>query len=343
MAKKKITIWIIIVVIVVGAIFYFSRPEEDQSKYVTAEATKTDIIQTVSITGGVTPVNKASLSFEGSGTVDKIYVEVGDIVQKGNKIMEIDDSVMSSQLSEAYLELNRQTEILQQSRRDWDNLSPDEKAAAKIMEEKARAAVWTLQKRMKKTTLYAPINGVVIKKYVDVGELASMASPVVMIMGESGLEIKAEIPESDIAKVAVGQKTKVTFDAFSSDEIFNVEVLEIEPAATIIQDVVYYEVTFNILTNDDRIRVGMSADIDIATAEKNNVLAVPGQAIKSDNGDKYVEVLIGEDPSGAETGDQKETKKIDIKVGLRGDDGMTEIASGKLKEGDEVITFTKEK
>ncbi len=225
---------------------------------------------------------------------------------------------------------------MQQSRRDWDNLSPDEKAAAKLNEEKARAAVWTLQKRIKKTTLYAPIDGVVIKKYVDVGELTSMTSPVATIMGEGGFEIKAEIPESDIAKVKVGQRAKVTLDAFSSDEIFEVEVSEVEPAATVIQDVVYYEVTFNILTSDDRFRAGMSADMDIATAEKNDVLAIPGQAIKSEDGQKYVEIVV------INENEEKETKKVDVKTGLRGDDGMVEIISG-LKEGEEVVTFTKEK
>jgi len=338
MAKKKKAIsWIIIILIAIGGIYYFTKPKDEGDKYVTATASKMDVVQTVSVTGGITPVRKANISFEGSGTVEAIYVEVSDEVKKGDKLAKIDNSVMRSQLNEAYLELERQQEILGQARRaDWDDLSPDEKAAAKLLEEKARASVWTVQSQLKKTTLYSPIDGTVIKKYVDVGELVAMTSPIITVMGEGGFEIKAEIPESDIAKIEIGQKANVTFDAFSSDEIFEVEVSEIEPAATIIQDVVYYEVTFNILTNDERFRVGMSADMDIATAEKDGVLAVPGQAVKSEDGKKYVEILIINEDN------KEETKKVDIKAGLRGDDGMVEIISG-LKEGEEVITFVKEK
>ncbi len=104
--KNKIK-WIILALIFGGILFFFLRPKEVEEKYITALVSKADIIQTVSVTGNITPVNKANLSFEGSGTVDKIYVEVGDMVKKGDKIMDIDDSIMRSQLSEAYLELNR--------------------------------------------------------------------------------------------------------------------------------------------------------------------------------------------------------------------------------------------
>lgn len=330
---KKIIIWVVVIIAIIGVVMYFTRPKNKGPEYNTAKVSKADIAQTVSITGEIVPVSSADLSFEGTGTVTDVYVEVGDEVKKGDRIMEIDDSVMSSQLKEAYLELEKQTEILQQSRRTWDSLSPDEKASAKLTEEKARAAVWTLQKQIKKTTLYAPIGGTIIKKYVDEGELATITSPVVTVMGDGGFEIKAEIPESDIAKVKIGQKAEVAFDAFSSDEIFEAEVSFIEPAATLIQDVVYYETKFNIV-NEERIRPGMSADIDIATAEKKNVLAVPGQAVKSKGGQKYVEVLITNE------NDKKETKNVDVKTGLRGDDGMVEIVSG-LSEGDEVVTFVK--
>ncbi|MDD3498095.1 MAG: efflux RND transporter periplasmic adaptor subunit [Candidatus Moranbacteria bacterium] len=333
---KKFIIWAIIIILIGGAIFYFTRSKDDSGRYVTARAAKADIIQTVSVTGEIVPINEANVSFEVSGTIKDVYAEVGDYIKAGDKIAVLDDSVIQSQLREAYLELERQEDILKQSRRQlWDDMSPDEKSAAKLVVEKARASVWTLQKQAKKNVLYAPIDGIIVKKYLKKGELAMPSSPVVMIMGEGGLEIKADIPESDIVKIRIGQKAKTTFDAFSSDEIFEAEVSFIEPAATIIQDVVYYNVTFNILTGDDRFKPGMSADMDIATAEKNDVLAVPGQTVKTEGENKYVEVLIiGEDK-------KIEARKMDVKTGLRGDDGMIEIISG-IEEGDEVITFVNE-
>ena len=79
----------------------------------------------------------------------------------------------------------------------------------------------------------------------------------------------------------------------------------------------------------------MSTDIDILTAEKKNVLAVSNQAIKNEDGKRYVEIL----ETGADQ--QKIVKRADVKAGLRGDSGLTEIVSG-LSEGEEVITFVKE-
>jgi len=351
--NKKVIIWIVVIlIIIVGSFYYFSKPKDEQDKYVTAKVIKTDVIQTVSVTGEVIPVDKANLSFETSGTVEAIFVKVGDKVKKGDKIAKINSSVMKAQLNEASLELNRQEEILKQARRSWDDLSPDEKKVAKLLVEKARASVWTIQSQVKKNTLYSPIDGIIIKKYIDKGELATITSPVVTVMGEEGIEIRADIPESDITKIKLGQKAEVTFDAFSSDEIFEVEVSEIEPMATIIQDVVYYETKFKIgykasdtlraYSPATALRAGMSADIDIATAKKDGVLGVPRQAIKIENENKYVEILIGEGLSKDKIGEQKEIKKVDIKIGLRGDDGMVEIISG-LNEGDEIITFVKEK
>ena len=333
--KKKIIIWGIVALIIAGSVYYFSRSKDDQSKYVTARAGKTDIVQTVSITGEITPDNKADLSFESGGVVGDIYVEVGDEVKIGDLIAKTEDSVARAQLAEALLEVERQEKILGQARRKWDDLSPEEKASAKLVVEKARAAAWTIQEQIKKSTLHSPIDGIIIKKYIEKGELAIMSSPIVTVLGEGGFEIKANVPESDIIKINLGQKAKVTFDAFSSDEIFEAEVSEIEPSATIIQDVVYYKVTFDILTKDERIKGGMSADMDIATAQRNGVLSVPGQGVKTENGKRYVDVLIGE-------GEQEEIRKAEVKVGLRGDDGMVEIISG-LKEGENVVTFVSEK
>ncbi|EKE20474.1 MAG: hypothetical protein ACD_7C00561G0001 [uncultured bacterium] len=261
-------------------------------------------------------------------------MEVGDKVTAGQKIAKINDSVVRSQLTEALIALQIQQEQLDLKRRKWDALKPEEKEAAKLTVESARATTWTLQKQLKKNIVYAPVDGIITKKYLEEGEMASMATPIVSVSGEKGFEIKANIPESDINKIKIGQKGQSTFDAFLSDEIFEFEVTKIEPAATIIQDVVYYEVTFKILTQDNRIKSGMSTDIDILTAEKKDVLAVSNQAIKNDEGNRYVEVLEVKD-------EVKTTKKVNVKAGLRGDDGMTEIISG-LNGGEDVITFTKE-
>lgn len=332
--RKKIIIWIIVLAVLGGGGFYYFKPKEDASQYEVEKASKADVMQTVSVTGEVADISRVDLSPEMGGTVDELLVEIGDRVIKGQKIAKINDSVLRSQLSEAMIALQIQQEQLDLKRRKWDMYKPEEKEAAKLAVDSARATTWTLQKQLKKNIVYAPIDGIITKKYLEVGEMASSAAPIVTISGEKGFEIRADIPESDIDKVKIGQRGEATFDAFASDDIFYFVVSEIEPAATVIQDVVYYKVTFKIEKEDSRIKSGMSTDIDILTAEKKSVLAIPNQAIRNDEGNKYVEILETKD-------DKKVLKRVEIKVGLRGDNGMTEIISG-INEGDEVVTFTKE-
>lgn len=332
--RKKIIIWIIILAILGGGAFYYFKPKNIEPEYVTEKVAKADVMQSVSVTGEVSDISRTDLTPEISGVVEELYVKVGDKVEEGQKIAKINDTVLRSQLDEALIALQLQQEQLDLKRRKWDTYKPEEKEAAKLAVESARATTWTLQKQLKKNIVYAPTDGLVIKKYLEVGEMASVAAPVVTISGEKGFEIEADIPESDIDKVKIGQRGEATFDAFPSDEIFYFTVSEIEPAATIIQDVVYYKVTFKMEKEDSRIKSGMSTDIDILTSERKDVLAVSNQAIKNNEGNRYVEILEIKD-------EQKTIKKVDVKIGLRGDNGMTEIISG-LNEGDEVVTFTKE-
>jgi len=332
--KKKVIIWIIVLAILGAGGYYYLKPKDTGPEYTTEKVARADIKQTVSVTGEVSDISKADVTPEMSGVIDEISVDVGDRVEAGQKIAKINDSVVRAQLNEALIALQIQQEQLDLKRRKWDDLKPEEKEAAKLTVESARATTWTLQKQLKKNIVYAPMDGIITKKYSQAGEMASLAKPIVSISGEKGFEIKADIPESDINKIRVGEKGEATFDAFLPDEISEFEVIEIEPAATIIQDVVYYEVTFKILTQDNRIKAGMSTDIDILTAEKKAVLAVSNQAIKNNEGVRYVEILKTKD-------EVKTVKRVDVKVGLRGDDGMTEIISG-LEGGEEVITFTKE-
>jgi len=332
--KKKVIIWVIILAVLGAGGYYYFKPKETGPEYTTEKVSKADIIQTVSVTGEVNDISKVDLSSEMTGTVDEILVEVGDRVEEGQKIAKINDSVLRAQLAETLIALQIQQEQLDLKRRKWDTLKPEEKEAAKLAVESAKASTWTLQKQLKKNIVYAPVDGIITKKYLEAGEMATVANPIVTISAEKGFEIKANIPESDIDKIKIGQRGEATFDAFSSDEIFEFEVSQIEPAATIIQDVVYYEVTFKFLSEDNRIKSGMSTDIDIVTAEKKDVWAVSNQAIKNDDGNRYIEILEIQD-------EIKTTKKVNVKAGLRGDDGMTEIISG-LNGGEEVITFTKE-
>lgn len=204
----------------------------------------------------------------------------------------------------------------------------------------AQAAYDLALNNLSRSILRSPVNGQVAEVNNKKGEILGTGvikeSFARIISGD--LLIEARIPESDILKIKSGMKAHYTLDAIGTDEKFTAEVIEIFPASTIVQDVISYKVRFKLDSPDSRFKQGMTVNLDIKTAEKNNVLRIPLRAIKlipdSDRGTeadhKYVDVLK----------DGNVTEKIEVTTGLSGDEGMVEVKSG-LKEGDKVVTFTK--
>ncbi len=180
-------------------------------------------------------------------------------------------------------------------------------------------------------TIKSPIDGIVTKIDAKVGETLSPTVNAVSVISQGQFEIEANIPEADIAKLQVGQAADVTMDAYGSDVIFKAQVSIIDPAETLIDGVATYKTTFTFIEKDERIKSGMTADIVVKGAQKENVLAIPQRAVIMKNGGKYVQVIQGE----------KIVEK-QVETGFRGSDGRVEIVSG-LTEGENVVVFTDQK
>lgn len=187
-------------------------------------------------------------------------------------------------------------------------------------------------------SLVSPIVGVITKVNFKLGEQTSQAKPVIQMLSTEKYQIKIDIPESDITKINVGNKVYIKLDAFGSDHVFSGTITFIDPAQTVIQDVVYYKTTvsFDVDTWNVKIKPGMTADTTINTAKKENVLYVPQRAVKirettlGEPEVRYVEILVN----------GTEVQQKNVTIGLRGDGGLVEIISG-LEEGEKVITFKK--
>ena len=179
------------------------------------------------------------------------------------------------------------------------------------------------------TIIKAPVDGIISKVNFDKGEQASMSSPVISMIGISEMQIKVDVPESDIIKLEVGDQVDITLDAFSSEDKFFGTVTFIDPASTLIDGVVYYKVTISFNQKDDRIKSGMTADLTISTDSRTSVMVVPSRAVIYREDKKYVQVLVN---------NQLEEKEVT--TGLKGDGGLIEILSG-LNEGEDVITYIK--
>ena len=172
------------------------------------------------------------------------------------------------------------------------------------------------------------MSGVVTKYDAKTGEVMSPNTEIVSIISDNQFQIKMNIPEADVAKVRIGNVARITLDAYGDDEKFEASIVTIDPGETIVEGVATYETTLQFKKNDERIRSGMTANIDIETARRDNTLSVPQRTVVSKNGTKLVNVLIGENT----------TKEMPVITGLLGSDGNIEIVSG-LSEGDKAILF----
>lgn len=326
---KKYTIWIIILLAIGAGAFYFAASRKSKTEYTAEIASRGNLAQTVSVTGEIVPENQAELGFQVAGEASRVYVDIGDKITKGQRLAQLKAGTQIADLSQAEKALEAQRQTYKHIKDDDDTYSDEERRSQRATVEQYEAAVQEARVNVAKTILYSPIDGVVSQKSINVGEIVAVTDKVFTIIGEGGLELQADVPESDIVKILIGQKADVSFDALPSDEIIPAEVIEIDPASTVIQDVVYYRVKLK-YADDPRIKPGMSADIDIKTAEKNDVITIPFRAVKTEGDREYVEILKPDNT----------TEKIFVKTELKGNEGMVEVVSG-LNGGESVVTFAK--
>lgn len=204
--------------------------------------------------------------------------------------------------------------------------------------DQAQANLDLITKQIEDNILKAPINGKVVKINYEVGEQVNGSQAVIALLAENNFEIEALISESDISKVKVSDPVSISFDAFGEEEKVEGQVYFIEPASTSISGVIYYKIKIN-FTEDSLIdknlilRSGLTANLDITTDFKTNVLAVPARAVLSRNNNEfYVRVLKG-----------KKIEEYNVKTGINADQAMLEIESDELKEGDIIIISIKNK
>src|SRR3989344_622015 len=210
--------------------------------------------------------------------------------------------------------------------KDLAGSTAEEILAQEASVEKARAGVNNIKAQISKTIISSPIRGIVTKQDAKAGEIVNASSPVVSVISGASFQVEANLPETDVSKVKINDSAKLTLDAYGSDAAFAAKVISIDPAETIIEGVSTYKITFEFDKEDERIRSGLTANIDILTKKKEGVLAVPQRAILTQDGSKIVRVQRGDG-----RGDE-----VPVELGLFGSDGRVEILSG-LEEGTKVI------
>ncbi len=154
---------------------------------------------------------------------------------------------------------------------------------------------------------------------------------VIVLQDVGNLHTEADVSEANVASLQLGQSIDYTFDALGPDKHFQGKVLTINPASTIISGVVNYKVTGN-LDNIPNIKPGMTANMTILVAKKDNVLAIPSTAVINKNNKQYVKVI--------DDSKKKTYHEVQVQTGLPADGGLIEVVSG-LEDRQEIITYIK--
>ncbi len=209
------------------------------------------------------------------------------------------------------------------------NLKVSGNSADSIAAEAAK--VQQAQASLAEDTIISPLDGIVTAVIPSVGEFASVGTTAFSVQSKDGYKIEAFVPEADIAKVSIGDTGSTTLDAYGSNTYFDVVVTAIDPAETVIEGVPTYKVTLLFAKPDSRIRSGMTANLDIFTHERYNVLEIPYRAISITATSTTVNLV---NPDGVTY------TSIPVVTGLKGSDGSIEVVSG-LKVGDKVVTYIK--
>lgn len=202
---------------------------------------------------------------------------------------------------------------------------PEKIANQEAIYREALAKVDNIKAQIEKTLIRSPLNGTITKVDIKAGEIVAASTAVISVISRDTLQIEVNIPEADVAKIKIGQTADVTLDAYGNDETFPAAIVTIDPAETIVEGVATYKTTLQFSQQDNRIKSGMTANLDIVTDRRTGVIAVPQRVVFTQNGDKKIRV-INKDGS---------TEERKVSTGLRGSDGNIEITAG-LKEGEKI-------
>ena len=300
MSKTRISIVIALVVVVGGGLWFYKRAEASgQPNFRYGSVDRTDIQSTVSATGALDAVRTVQVGTQVSGQISAIYVDFNDKVKKGQLIARIDPVLQEQAVAEAGASLERAQAQFQQAKSDYERnkelydakiVTATEFSAIEANYAVARSNVTSAQISLNRakqnldyTSIYAPIDGVVVSRDVDVGQTvaASMSTPQLFLIANdlSQMQILASVDESDIGRIHTGQDVSFTVSAFQNQTFHGkVEQVRLQSATT--ENVVNYTAVVSVRNEDGRLMPGMTATVKFVTDTAAGVLAVPNTALR---------------------------------------------------------------
>ena len=304
---KAITGIAVIALIVIISVFLASGKDnsntEGSIEFKEIKVEKGTFLIQVSANGVVKPIDRVEIKSKASGEIVDLPVEEGDYIHKGDLIARLDQKDERAAVAQARADLDIAKAQLDQAQKTYDrreklfkdNLISEEErdqiilnlAVAKSKLIQATTALEREEERLGEAVVRAPIDGIILQKYVEEGQIiasgvsnVSGGTPIVDIADMGSVYVEAGIDEIDIGKIQPGQTATVIAEAYPNIT-FKGKIVRIEPEATIEQNVTLFNVIVEVENTAGKLKSGMNTDIEITIQREDNVLLVPTTALQT--------------------------------------------------------------
>ena len=314
---SKITLAVALLLLLLGALALHLRSDETSIDvtYTLARVERGDLMYSISATGTLSPLNTVQVGSQVSGTIEEVYVDFNSKVKKGQVVAQIDPALLRTQVAQAQANyesskagLEKAWLIVEDTRRQLERakglqkknmMAESEVEAAQfnldaaMVETKvkkagvaqAKAALDQAQVNLANTTIYTPIEGVVLSKDVDVGQTvaASLQAPTLFTIAQDlrHMQIETNVDEAFIGMVHEGQT--VTFSVFAyPQDIFEGKLVQIRlsPQSQDDSDVVLYNCIIEVDNTNLKLKPRMTATVTIQVDARQDILKVPNSALR---------------------------------------------------------------
>lgn len=399
--RKRVVLAISLLVISGVGFTYFSSPSKEkleEPKYRTALVEQGNITQTVTASGTLNPVALINVGSQVSGTVIELNADFNDRVKKGQVLLKLDPTIFNAQIKQSMasvasaeaskklaianyernLKLVAQNYVsgvtLEQSKREVDVADANHKLAS--------AQLDRVRADLENSIIRSPIDGVIIKRTIDLGQTvaASFQTPNLFQIARdlTKMQIDTSVSEADVGALKAGLPARFVVDAYPDRE-FDASLRQFRLAATVLQNVVTYNVVLDVDNKDELLKPGMTAQVRLVVGSRQNVLRIPTAALRFKLSDKDIAEKEKQDKKASKKSSasesaavvavkpepeddigfrsksevtrsfkvykldtKNEAQPVDIKIGIS-NFRFTEVLSGDLKLADKVIIRSLEK
>ena len=295
------------------------RREKEQTVPIeTAAVARRTIVSEATASGKVEPINVIEVKSKSSGQIIEMTVETGSLVNRGQLLIQLDPRDVQQQLQQAVADsvaASARLAVSQAQKERNDKMFADKIITAQEYEAsqidyanavaamiRARSAVDLADQRLEEARVVAPVAGTIIEKPVSLGQViasatnsASGGTILLKMANLTRVRVRALFNETDIGAVVPGQPANVTVDAFP-DRPFGGIVEKIEPSAVVQSSVTMFPVLVTLDNREGLLKPGMNGEVTVLVERREDVLAVPNDAVRQTREAAATATLIGLNP-----------------------------------------------